>query len=138
MSTTSDVFPASLALLGGIPIKSQDSTMFVSIFLCSRASVEAASSNLPSSFFPRSIILTVVYSVLVVGALFRVAVRASRCLTLLRPVVFIILRVPTFGIRAIQANGHYSQGLFIAEQVRPHSYRFLDCFMRDICVICPT
>ena len=65
-----------------------------------------------------SIVFAAAYFVLLPIAIWRLAIPASRCLTLIRPAVFIALRIGTFIIRGIQANGNYQIGLFVAEQVR--------------------
>ncbi|GAA5876007.1 hypothetical protein JCM1840_006244 [Sporobolomyces johnsonii] len=86
-----DVFPKGFALTGGIPVKSQD--------------------------LAASIVFIIAYFVLTPLAIWRVLNPASRTLLLIRPVIFLQARIVTFILRAVQANGHYSTGLFIAEQI---------------------
>ncbi|KAL8286988.1 hypothetical protein RQP46_003994 [Phenoliferia psychrophenolica] len=85
------IFPSGLSLLGGIPTKNQD--------------------------FAASIVFAVLYAALIPVAFLRVLRPDSRCMALLRPFFFVQIRLVTFIIRAIQAKGNYSTGLFIAEQV---------------------
>ncbi|GAA5888618.1 hypothetical protein JCM5296_001091 [Sporobolomyces johnsonii] len=86
-----DVFPQGFALTGGIPVKSQD--------------------------LAASIVFIIAYFVLIPLAVWRVLNPASRTLLLIRPVIFLQTRIVTFILRAVQSNGHYSTGLFIAEQI---------------------
>ncbi|KAJ1307129.1 hypothetical protein OPQ81_001247 [Rhizoctonia solani] len=83
--------PAGFSITGGIPIKSQD--------------------------LAPSVIFIIAYACLVPLAIWRLASKASRSTTLIRPAIFIIARIVTYVIRAVQSNGDYSEGLFIAEQV---------------------
>ncbi|GAA5831933.1 hypothetical protein JCM3766R1_000161 [Sporobolomyces carnicolor] len=90
-STSSDAFPAGFVLTGGIPTKSQD--------------------------LAASILFTIAYAVLVPLVLLRVCRKSSRTLVLIRPAIFISIRIATYIVRAIQANGDESEGLFITEQI---------------------
>ncbi|KAL8276561.1 hypothetical protein RQP46_011051 [Phenoliferia psychrophenolica] len=87
----SSSFPSSLALTGGIPIKSQD--------------------------LAPSIVFIIFYALAFPVCIWRLAKLESRCWTLLRPAVFIVARIVTFIFRAMQANGNYAQSLFIGEQI---------------------
>ncbi|GAA5949909.1 hypothetical protein JCM21900_005517 [Sporobolomyces salmonicolor] len=90
-SSLTDVFPKGFVLTGGIPIRSQD--------------------------LAASIVFIIAYFVLVPLAIWRVLNPASRTLLLLRPAIFVQTRIVTFVLRAVQSNGHYSTGLFVAEQI---------------------
>ncbi|QRV89213.1 proteophosphoglycan protein [Ceratobasidium sp. AG-Ba] len=83
--------PSGLSITGGIPIKSQD--------------------------LAPSIIFIVAYVILTPLAVFRIARKESRSTTLIRPTIFIVVRIATYIMRAIQANGNYAEALFIVEQV---------------------
>jgi hypothetical protein len=65
----------------------------------------------------RSILFIILYALLVPLFVFRVARSASRSKVLIRPCIFVVVRILSFILRAYQANGHYSQGVSIAEQV---------------------
>ncbi|KAG8741721.1 hypothetical protein FRC10_002548 [Ceratobasidium sp. 414] len=84
-------FPTGLSITGGIPTKSQD--------------------------LAPSIIFIVAYACLIPIAVFRLAKKESRSTTLIRPAIFIIVRLATYIMRAVQANGNYGETLFIVEQV---------------------
>ncbi|GAA5969697.1 hypothetical protein JCM11641_008008 [Rhodosporidiobolus odoratus] len=90
-ASSSGSWPAGLSLTGGIPTKSQD--------------------------LAASIIFTIAFFLLLPLAGWRWFSRPSRTLTLIRPSVVLVLRIATYSIRAVQANGNYSKGLFITEQV---------------------
>lgn len=47
----------------------------------------------------------------------RVGRKISRTTLLIRPAIFILIRIGTFIVRAVQAGGDESEGLFIAQQV---------------------
>lgn len=64
-----------------------------------------------------SIIFAGLYLLLALFAAWRVLAPASRCWTLVRPAIFVIVRIVTFGVRAIQANGNENKNYFITEQV---------------------
>ncbi|GAA5874060.1 hypothetical protein JCM1840_006131 [Sporobolomyces johnsonii] len=87
----SDVLPAGFVLTGGIPLKHPD--------------------------FAASIVFVIAYLLLIPAALFRIIRPTSRTTVLVRPAIFLVARVGTYVVRAIQANGNYSTGLFIAEQI---------------------
>ncbi|GAA6005301.1 hypothetical protein JCM11491_002651 [Sporobolomyces phaffii] len=93
MSTDSntDALPAGFVLTGGIPTKAQD--------------------------LAASILFFVAYAVLAPFVVLRLARKSSRTLVLVRPAVFLSIRLATYVVRAIQANGNESEGLFIAEQI---------------------
>ncbi|SCV67713.1 BQ2448_5324 [Microbotryum intermedium] len=76
-----------LALVGGIPTKSQD--------------------------LPGSIIFAVAFAFLAPLAMYRVLQPSSRTMTLFRPAIFIVGRIATYCIRAVISDGHYAIGLFI-------------------------
>ncbi|KAM0745804.1 hypothetical protein T439DRAFT_384601 [Meredithblackwellia eburnea MCA 4105] len=92
-SNLTSIFPPGISLTGGIPIKSQD--------------------------LGASVIFTMIYLVIFPLAVWRLVASSSRCFALVRPTAFALARIITFVIRAIQADGHYSKGLFIAEQTPP-------------------
>ncbi|KAG9103894.1 hypothetical protein FRC06_007141 [Ceratobasidium sp. 370] len=83
--------PTGLSITGGIPTKSQD--------------------------LAASIIFIIAYACLIPLAVFRLAKKESRSTTLIRPAIFILVRLATYVMRAVQANGNYGQTLFIVEQV---------------------
>ncbi|KAG8751050.1 hypothetical protein FRC12_012623 [Ceratobasidium sp. 428] len=83
--------PAGLSITGGVPTRSQD--------------------------LAPSIIFVIAYACLIPLAGFRLAKKESRSTTLIRPAIFILVRLATYIMRAIQANGNYRQTLFIVEQV---------------------
>ncbi|KAM0754320.1 hypothetical protein T439DRAFT_284912 [Meredithblackwellia eburnea MCA 4105] len=90
-SNLTSIFPTGISLTGGIPIKSQD--------------------------LAASVIFTIIYALIFPVAVWRLISSSSRCFALIRPTAFAMARIVTFIIRALQANGNYSKGLFIAEQV---------------------
>ncbi|ELU37177.1 hypothetical protein AG1IA_08793 [Rhizoctonia solani AG-1 IA] len=47
----------------------------------------------------------------------RLASKASRTTTMIRPAIFVLVRTATYIMRAVQSNGDYSETLFIVEQV---------------------
>lgn len=121
MTSTSSGYPTSLALLGGIPVKSQDLApyAFCSLALSFRVMPSLINSHVSPNFVTcRSIIFALAYSLLLPVVIWRLVTPASRCLTLIRPAIFISIRIGTFIVRAIQSDGHYETGLFIADQVR--------------------
>ncbi|KAG9095890.1 hypothetical protein FS749_009527 [Ceratobasidium sp. UAMH 11750] len=83
--------PTGLSLTGGIPTKSQD--------------------------LAPSIIFIIAYACLIPLAIFRLAKKESRSTTLIRPAVFVLVRLATYIMRAVQAGGNYGETLFIVEQV---------------------
>ncbi|GAA5967832.1 hypothetical protein JCM21900_001786, partial [Sporobolomyces salmonicolor] len=87
----SNVLPAGFVLTGGVPLKHPD--------------------------FAASIVFVIAFLLLTPVALFRIIRPASRTTVLARPAIFLVARVGTYVVRAIQANGNYSTGLFIAEQI---------------------
>ncbi|GAA5911146.1 hypothetical protein JCM6882_006587 [Rhodosporidiobolus microsporus] len=87
----SQSWPSGLTLTGGIPTKSQD--------------------------LAAAIIFIVAFALLIPVAVWRWSTRSTRTWTLLRPTIVLLVRIATYIIRAIEANGNYSQGLFIGEQV---------------------
>ncbi|GAA5828399.1 hypothetical protein JCM11251_006227 [Rhodosporidiobolus azoricus] len=50
-------------------------------------------------------------------AIWRWSCPSTRTWTLLRPSIVFVVRIATYAIRAVEANGNYSEGLFIAEQI---------------------
>ncbi|KAF8597661.1 hypothetical protein BDV93DRAFT_527253 [Ceratobasidium sp. AG-I] len=82
---------SGLSITGGIPTKSQD--------------------------LAPSIIFIIAYLCLTPLAIFRLARKESRSTTLIRPAIFILARIATYIVRAIQANGSYTETIFIVEQV---------------------
>jgi hypothetical protein len=116
--------PPSLAVTGGIPVKSQDLAASVYIYLA-QVDAKRTEDRLMTTdprilhiHTTRSIVFTIAYFLLLPVAIWRQAIPASRCWTLIRPIIFIALRIGTFIIRAVQANGNYQIGFFVAEQVR--------------------
>ncbi|CAE6475956.1 unnamed protein product [Rhizoctonia solani] len=90
MSSISQV-PSGFSITGGIPTKSQD--------------------------LAASIIFTIAYACLVPFVAWRLASKASRTTTMIRPAIFVLVRTATYIMRAVQSNGDYSETLFIVEQV---------------------
>ncbi|KAF8751825.1 hypothetical protein RHS01_08379 [Rhizoctonia solani] len=83
--------PSGFSITGGIPTKSQD--------------------------LAASIIFTIAYACLVPFVAWRLASKASRTTTMIRPAIFVLVRTATYIMRAVQSNGDYSETLFIVEQV---------------------
>ncbi|CEL63007.1 hypothetical protein RSOLAG1IB_10646 [Rhizoctonia solani AG-1 IB] len=83
--------PSGFSITGGIPTKSQD--------------------------LAASVIFTTAYVCLIPLATWRLASKASRTTTMIRPAIFVLVRTTTYIIRAIQSSGNYSETLFIVEQV---------------------
>ncbi|KEP47862.1 putative proteophosphoglycan protein [Rhizoctonia solani 123E] len=83
--------PTGFSITGGIPTKSQD--------------------------LAPSVIFIIAYACIVPLAAWRLASKASRSTTLIRPAIFVLVRIATYIMRAIQSNGNYSETLFIVEQV---------------------
>ncbi|GAA6051114.1 hypothetical protein NBRC10513_000962 [Rhodotorula toruloides] len=83
--------PAGFSLVGGVPLKNPD--------------------------LAASIVFIVVWALLILLPVWRFAVRRTRVAVLVRPAVVIGIRIATFVIRALEANGNYATGLFIAEQI---------------------
>ncbi|CAE6426295.1 unnamed protein product [Rhizoctonia solani] len=83
--------PTGFSITGGIPTKSQD--------------------------LAPSIIFIIAYACLVPLAAWRLTSKASRSTTLIRPAIFVLVRIATYIMRAVQSNGNYSETLFIVEQV---------------------
>ncbi|GAA5852679.1 hypothetical protein JCM8547_002587 [Rhodosporidiobolus lusitaniae] len=90
-SSLANSWPAGLTLTGGIPTESQD--------------------------LAASIVFAVAFLLLLPLAILRFAQPATRTWVLLRPTIVATLRIATYIIRAVEAKGNYSEGLFIAEQV---------------------
>ncbi|KAF8676183.1 hypothetical protein RHS04_06556 [Rhizoctonia solani] len=90
MSSISQV-PSGFSITGGIPTKSQD--------------------------LAASIIFSIAYACLVPFVAWRLASKASRTTTMIRPAIFVLVRTATYIMRAVQSNGDYSETLFIVEQV---------------------
>lgn len=67
--------------------------------------------------FRRSIIFTIGYVALTAVALWRAFRPSSRTAVLIRPLIFIALRLGTYAVRIAQSTGHYGIALFITEQV---------------------
>ncbi|ORY68033.1 hypothetical protein BCR35DRAFT_308222 [Leucosporidium creatinivorum] len=87
-----DIFPAGLSLTGGFPLKGQD--------------------------LAASIIFLIAYILLLPFAIWRNVKPASRTLILLRPCIFILARIVTWILRAIQAaQTNVNEGLMIGEQI---------------------
>ncbi|BGO90376.1 hypothetical protein NBRC10512v2_002367 [Rhodotorula toruloides] len=87
----SQALPTGFSLVGGVPLKNPD--------------------------LAASVIFLVVWALLTPLPVWRFAVRRTRDAILIRPAVVIVIRIATFIIRALEANGNYATGLFIAEQV---------------------
>ncbi|BGO97019.1 hypothetical protein NBRC10513v2_002493 [Rhodotorula toruloides] len=87
----SQSLPAGFSLVGGVPLKSPD--------------------------LAASIVFIVVWALLTPLPVWRFAVRRTRVAVLVRPAVVIVIRIATCIIRALEANGNYATGLFIAEQI---------------------
>ncbi|CAE6482118.1 unnamed protein product [Rhizoctonia solani] len=83
--------PTGFSITGGIPTKSQD--------------------------LAPSIIFIIAYACIVPLAAWRLTSKASRSTTLIRPAIFVLVRIATYIMRAVQSNGNYSETLFIVEQV---------------------
>ncbi|KAI5480869.1 hypothetical protein MNV49_006678 [Pseudohyphozyma bogoriensis] len=92
-SSIASYFPSGISITGGIPLKSQD--------------------------LAASIVFTIVFALLIPPMLFRWVKPSSRTLVLIRPSLFIVVRVATYIIRAYMSTSedHLSTGLFIAEQI---------------------
>ncbi|BGP23541.1 proteophosphoglycan ppg4 [Rhodotorula toruloides] len=90
-AAVSQAFPAGFSLIGGVPLKNPD--------------------------LAASIFFIVVWALLAPIAVWRFSVRRTRVAVLIRPAIVIGLRVGTFVIRALEADGNYATGLFIAEQI---------------------
>ncbi|KAI5477000.1 hypothetical protein MNV49_006958 [Pseudohyphozyma bogoriensis] len=86
-----DIFPSNIALLGGIPTKSGDLAPSIIFLLC--------------------------YFAITPIAVYRIITPSSRCFTLIRPVIFILVRIATFIVRSVQAAGTETKNIFIAEQI---------------------
>ncbi|BGP38759.1 hypothetical protein JCM10450v2_002713 [Rhodotorula kratochvilovae] len=91
MSSVSSDFPSGFSLLGGIPTQKQD--------------------------LAASILFAVAFALLIPLVIWRIAVKDTRQPILIRPVFVLIVRIATYVIRAIEAKGNYSEGLFIADQI---------------------
>ncbi|GAA5873646.1 hypothetical protein JCM3774_005004 [Rhodotorula dairenensis] len=92
MSTAADAFPKGVHLLGGLPQKAPDLAV--------------------------SIVFIVAYLLLSPLAVWRLARRRTRLAVLIRPSVVLVVRVVTFVLRALEADGKAtSTGVFTAEQV---------------------
>ncbi|KAI5480872.1 replication factor C subunit 3 [Pseudohyphozyma bogoriensis] len=64
-----------------------------------------------------SIVFTVAFALILAAGLFRALTPRSRSSVLIKPIIFAGIRVATYAIRAYMADGHYSTGLFIANQI---------------------
>jgi len=62
-----------------------------------------------------SIVFLVLYLVLLPIFAWRFISRSSRTMVLLRPAIFVVVRLITYVLRAVIADGHYSLGLIITE-----------------------
>ncbi|KAM0746090.1 hypothetical protein T439DRAFT_384355 [Meredithblackwellia eburnea MCA 4105] len=89
--SVSSPFPTGVTLLGGIPTHTQD--------------------------LAGSIIFLVLYLALMPLVGYRLASSKARCFALLRPSIFVGIRVATFAVRIYQTKGHYEIGYFIAQQI---------------------
>lgn len=87
---------------------SQRKLLSLSLASCARADALHAS---------RSILFIIAYFLLVPLLVLRVGRKSSRTLVLIRPAIFVTIRIATYVIRAIQATGNEGEGLFVAEQV---------------------
>ncbi|GAA6063859.1 hypothetical protein JCM10212_003550 [Sporobolomyces blumeae] len=90
-SDLADSIPHNISLTGGVPLKSQD--------------------------LAASIIYVIAFVLVVPLALFRICRCDSRTAVLVRPSIFVGLRIGAYIVRSIQADGNYGSGLFIAEQI---------------------
>ncbi|KAF8597659.1 hypothetical protein BDV93DRAFT_562080 [Ceratobasidium sp. AG-I] len=70
---------SGISITGGIPTKAQD--------------------------LAPSIIFIIAYACLIPLAIWRLASKASRSTTLIRPAIFVLVRIATYIVRAIQATG---------------------------------
>ncbi|GJN87543.1 hypothetical protein Rhopal_000497-T1 [Rhodotorula paludigena] len=91
MDSVASSLPKGFSLVGGIPLKSQD--------------------------FAASIIFIVAFGLLIPLAFWRIIHKPTRSTVLIRPCVVLVARIATYAIRAVEANGNYAEGLFIAEQI---------------------
>jgi len=66
-----------------------------------------------------SIVFLALYALLAPLALWRLAVKETRHVVLVRPLVVLVARLATYAIRTAEVTGHESEGLLIAEQVGP-------------------
>ncbi|KAJ8296093.1 hypothetical protein OF846_001410 [Rhodotorula toruloides] len=87
----SQALPTGFSLVGGVPLKNPD--------------------------LAASIIFLAAWALLTPLLVWRFAVRRTRIAVLIRPAVVIVIRIATFVIRALEANGNYATSLFITEQV---------------------
>ncbi|KAG8694871.1 hypothetical protein FRC11_001903, partial [Ceratobasidium sp. 423] len=71
--------PTGFSITGGIPIKSQD--------------------------LAASIVFIILYVCLIPLAVWRLASRESRTTTMIRPAIFVLVRIATYIMRAVQSNG---------------------------------
>lgn len=72
----------------------------------------------PLHVAPSSIILTIAYALLVPLAIYRLVKPATRTVLLIRPCLFILARIVTFIMRALQADSsNVNENLMIGEQV---------------------
>ncbi|BGP30860.1 hypothetical protein JCM10296v2_002619 [Rhodotorula toruloides] len=83
--------PARFSLVGGVPLENRD--------------------------LAASIVFIAVWALLTPLPVWRFAVRRTRVAVLVRPAIVIVIRIATFIIRALEANGNDATGLFIAEQI---------------------
>ncbi|GAA5841024.1 hypothetical protein JCM9279_001292 [Rhodotorula babjevae] len=89
--SSSSALPTGSSLLGGFPLKGQD--------------------------LAASIVFLALYALLAPLAVWRLAVKDTRHVILIRPLVVLVARLATFAIRAAEVTGHESEGLLITEQV---------------------
>ncbi|GAA5998287.1 hypothetical protein JCM5350_006053 [Sporobolomyces pararoseus] len=90
-STSTEGLPTGFVLTGGIPLKNQD--------------------------FAASILFIVAYALSVPLLVWRISRKSSRTLVLIRPAIFVGIRIATYVVRAIQADGNESEALFVTEQI---------------------
>ncbi|KZV84199.1 hypothetical protein EXIGLDRAFT_296984 [Exidia glandulosa HHB12029] len=64
-----------------------------------------------------SIVFIVAFALLAPLAAWRLISTASRSVVLIRPAVFVLIRIGTYIVRAIEANGNYSTGIIATELV---------------------
>lgn len=62
----------------------------------------------------QSIVFIVAFALLIPVGIWRFAVKSTRTPVLIRPLIFCVLRVATYVVRAMMANGSYSIGIISA------------------------
>lgn len=128
MDSVASSLPEGFSLVGGIPVKSQD------FAACDFRVSPLLVANNTDSRAHRSIIFIVAFVLLIPLALWRIVRKSTRSTVLIRPCIVLVVRIATYAIRAVEANGNYAEGLFIAEQVRSpprDSYVSLDLTPRS-------